>query len=53
MASVLYIKERVWKRIMGWNEKGLFREGKEVFLKSVVQSSLAFSMSIFMLVGIL
>ena len=33
-----YLKERVWKRIQGWQEKLLSRAGKETLIKAVAQA---------------
>ena len=41
------LKERVWKKLQGWKEKLLSRAGKEVLLKSVIQSIPTYMMSLF------
>ena len=33
-----YIKDRVWKKLNGWNTKKLSRAGKEILLKTVAQA---------------
>jgi hypothetical protein len=42
-----YLKDRVWKRIQGWKEKLLSREGKETLIKAVAQAIPSFAMSCF------
>ena len=44
-----YVKERVWKRIQGWNKKILSRAGKELLLKTVVQAIPSYAMDAFLL----
>ena len=41
------LKERIWKKIQGWQEKLLSRPGKEILLKAVVQAIPTYMMSIF------
>ena len=41
------LTERVWKKLQGWEEKLLSRAGKEVLLKSVIQSIPTYMMSLF------
>ncbi|XP_050889227.1 uncharacterized protein LOC127094433 [Lathyrus oleraceus] len=36
---------RVWKKLKGWNERVLSRDGKEVLIKTVVQTILSYIMS--------
>ena len=48
-ASFNYIKERVWSKLQGWNEKLLFQAGREILLKAVVQAIPTFAMSCFKL----
>ena len=43
----LVLKERAWKKLQGWKEKLLSRAGKEVLLKSVIQSIPTYMMSLF------
>lgn len=42
------IKERIWKRIKGWNEKLLSKAGREVLVKSIVQAIPTYAMSCFL-----
>lgn len=44
-----YLKDRVWKHLLGWMEKTLSGAGKEVLIKSVVQAILIYSMVLFRL----
>ena len=44
-----YIKDKVWRRLCGWNRKFLSQAGKEILLKSVAQATLSFVMSVFLL----
>ena len=44
-----FIKERVWLRIQGWNQKLLSRAGKEIMLKTVAQAILNYAMNIYLL----
>lgn len=41
------LKERLWKKIQGWKERLMFRAGKEILLKAVVQAIPAYMMSVF------
>ncbi|KAK4381987.1 hypothetical protein Sango_2916000 [Sesamum angolense] len=43
------IRDKVWKRINGWNEKILSQAGKEVLIKSVIQSIPTYAMGCFKL----
>ena len=40
-----YIKERVWKKLQGWEEKVLSQAGREILIKAVVQAIPTFSMA--------
>lgn len=52
-ASLNYIRDRVWSKLQGWNEKLLSQAGREVLLKGVVQVIPTFAMNCFkLLVGI-
>lgn len=42
-----YQKDRIWKRIQGWNEKFLSWAGKEILIKAVAQAISAFAMGCF------
>ena len=48
-ATFNFIKDRVWQRINSWSSKCLSRSGREVMIKSVLQSILSYVMSIFKL----
>lgn len=43
------IKDGIWKKLQGWKEKLLSKEGKEVLIKYVSQSILNYAMSCFKL----
>ncbi|KAL0291509.1 UNVERIFIED_CONTAM: putative mitochondrial protein [Sesamum calycinum] len=43
------IRDKVWKRINGWNEKFLSQAGKEVLIKSVIQAIPTYAMGCFKL----
>ena len=34
-----YIKQRIWAKIQGWQEKLLSKAGKEILIKAVAQAS--------------
>jgi hypothetical protein len=42
-----YIKDRVWKKINSWSSKSLSKAGREVLIKSVLQSIPTYLMSLF------
>lgn len=42
-----YLKDLVWKRIQGWNEKFLSWAGKEILIKAVAQAIPTFAMGCF------
>jgi ribonuclease HI len=44
-----FIKDRIWKKINAWNSKCLSKAGREVLIKSVLQSIPTYFMSIFTL----
>ncbi|KAL0457145.1 UNVERIFIED_CONTAM: putative mitochondrial protein [Sesamum latifolium] len=43
------IKDRVWGRITGWNEKWLSQAGKEILIKAVIQAIPSYAMGYFKL----
>ncbi|KAL0004550.1 hypothetical protein SO802_012111 [Lithocarpus litseifolius] len=48
-ASFNYIKERVWRKLQGWESKLLSQAGREVLIKSVIQAIPTFAMGCFKL----
>jgi len=48
-ATFNFIKDRIWKRINSWSSKNLSKAGREVLIKSVLQSIPTYFMSIFSL----
>lgn len=48
-ASFDYIKERVWQKLQGWEEKLLSSAGREILIKAVVQAIPTYTMSCFKL----
>ena len=44
-----FLKEKLWKRLQGWNKKFLSRAGKEVLIKTVAQAIPTYCMSSFLL----
>ncbi|XP_019178278.1 PREDICTED: uncharacterized protein LOC109173495 [Ipomoea nil] len=49
MVVFSYVEDKIRQRVFSWNKKLLSQAGKEVLLKSVVQSMPTFSMSVFLL----
>jgi hypothetical protein len=48
-ATFAYIKDRIWRKINSWRSRPLSKAGKEVMIKSVLQSIPAYVMSIYLL----
>lgn len=48
-ATFKYIKERVWRKLNGWEEKLLSKVGRKILIKVVVQAIPTYIMSCFKL----
>ncbi|MCH80906.1 replication protein A 70 kDa dna-binding subunit, partial [Trifolium medium] len=48
-ATFNFIKDRVWRKINSWSSKCLSKAGREVMIKSVLQSIPSYVMSIFLI----
>ncbi|GAU25475.1 hypothetical protein TSUD_71290 [Trifolium subterraneum] len=48
-ATFKFIKDRIWKKINSWSSRCLSQAGREVMIKSVLQSIPSYIMSIFLL----
>ena len=48
-SSFNYIKERVWRKLQGWEEKLLSQAGREILIKAVAQAIPTYSMNCFKL----
>ena len=48
-ASFNYIKEQVWKKLQGWEEKLLSQASREVLIKAVAQAIPTYTMNCFKL----
>ena len=48
-ASFIYIKEWVWRKLQGWEEKLLSQAGREVLIKAVIQGISTYAMGCFKL----
>ena len=46
-SSFNYIKERVWRKLQGWEGKLLSQAGREVLIKSIIQSIPTYTMGCF------
>ncbi|XP_050290157.1 uncharacterized protein LOC126728358 [Quercus robur] len=47
--SFNYIKEKVWRKLQGWEAKLLSQAGMEVLLKAIIQATLTYTMGCFKL----
>ena len=47
-----YIKDKVWKRILGWKNRFFSRAAKEILVKMMAQSIPTFLMSVFIFLWI-
>ena len=47
--SFNYIKERVWRKLQGWEEKPLFQASREILIKAVIQAIPIYTMNCFKL----
>ena len=48
-ASFNYIKERVWRKLQGWEKQLLSQAGREILIKAVVQTIPTYTMHCFKL----
>ena len=48
-ANFNYVKERVWRKLQGWEGKLLSQVGREVLIKAVIQTILTYAMGYFKL----
>ena len=48
-ASFDHLKQRVWKKLQGWEGKLLSQAGREVIIKAVIQAIPTYTMSCFKL----
>ena len=48
-ANFNFIKEKVWRKLQGWEEKLLSQAGREILIKAVVQAIPTYTMSCFKL----
>ena len=46
-ASFSFLKERVWRKLQGWEGKLLSQAGREVLIKSVIQAIPTYTMGCF------
>jgi len=46
-----FVKDRIWNRINSWSSRSLSQAGREILIKSVLQSIPSYVMSIFLLPG--
>ena len=44
-----FIKDKVWQRLQGWNQKFLSKAGKEIMLKTIAQAIPNYAMNIYLL----
>ncbi len=47
--TFIQLKEKVWKQVNGWKEKLLSQARREILIKAVAQSMLAYTMNCFLL----
>jgi hypothetical protein len=48
-STFTFVKDRVWKRINSWRGRALSKAGKEVMIKSVLQSIPSYVMSVYLI----
>jgi hypothetical protein len=48
-STFAYVKDRIWKRINSWRGRTLSKAGKEVMIKSVLQSIPSYIMSVYLI----
>jgi hypothetical protein len=48
-STFAYVKDRIWKRINSWRGRTLSKAGKEVVIKSVLQSIPSYVMSVYLI----
>lgn len=50
-ATFKFVKDRIWNRINSWSSRCLSQAGREILIKSVLQSIPSYVMSVFLLPG--
>ncbi|MCI00237.1 RNA-directed DNA polymerase (Reverse transcriptase) [Trifolium medium] len=48
-STFAYVKDRIWKRINSWRGRALSKAGKEIMIKSVLQSIPSYVMSVYLI----